>query len=158
MDSRNDPFFHLIQYSPTEKEEIDREMASAKQLLAPHVPILQMLSSRLQAARYRRPGLVLLIQRLVLISARAHRYMRLVSSSIFSAFCVLTSCSLPVHIRLLVKPGLHCCHSDLRPSAVRAWMRTVRTPCGIPYTLLGLLGSLFDHCEFPRILFRGFVD
>ena len=86
--SCNDPFFHPIQYSPTNKEEIDRGMASAKRLLAPHVLILQMLISRFQAARYRRPGLMLLIQRLVLISARAHRYMRLVASLISSATCV----------------------------------------------------------------------
>jgi phosphatidylinositol 4-kinase len=77
FDSYDDPFFHQIKYTPTDKEEIDRGMASAKRLLAPHVLILQMLISRFQAARYRRPGLMLLIQRLVLISARAHRYMRL---------------------------------------------------------------------------------
>ena len=158
MDSRNDPFLHLIQYGPTDKEETDRGMASAKQLLAPHVLILQMLGSRFQATRYRRPGLMLLIQRLVIISGRAHRYMRLVSSSIFSPFCVFTSCPLTVRIRLLVKPALHSCSFDLRPSAVRAWMHTVRVPCGIPYTLRHLLGSLFGHCEFPRILFRSFFD
>jgi len=82
FDSYDDPFFHPIQYSPTDKEEIDRGMTSAKRLLAPHVLILQMLISRFQAARYRRPGLMLLIQRLVLISARAHRYMRFVFSFI----------------------------------------------------------------------------
>jgi len=74
--SYDDPFFHPIKYSPTDKEGIGRGMASAKRLLAPHVLILQMLISRFQAARYRRPGLMLIIQRLVLISARAHRYMR----------------------------------------------------------------------------------
>ena len=79
FDSYDDPFFHQIKYSPTDKEEIDQGMASAQRLLAPHVLILQMLISRFQAARYRRPGLMLLIQRLVLISARAHRYMRFVS-------------------------------------------------------------------------------
>ena len=36
-------------------------------------------------------------------------------------------------------------------------MRTARTPCGTPYTLLRLLGSLFDHCKFSRVLFRGFI-
>jgi len=77
-----DPFFHPIKYSPTDKEGIGREMALAKPLLAPHdhVLILQMLISRFQAARYRRPGLMLIIQRLVLISARAHQYMRSVPS------------------------------------------------------------------------------
>ena len=80
MGSYDDPFFHTIKYSPTDKEEIGRGMANAKRLLDPHVLILQMLISRFQAARYRRPGLMLIIQRLVLISARAHRYMRFVST------------------------------------------------------------------------------
>jgi hypothetical protein len=84
--------------------------------------------------------------------------MRLVSSSFFSAFCVFMSCSLAVRIHLLAKPVLHSCYSDLRPSAVQAWIHTARTPCGIPYTLPRLLGSLFDRCEFSRILFRGFVN
>lgn len=133
-------------------------MASAKRLLAPHVLILQMLSSRFQAARYRRPGLMLLIQRLVLISARAHRYMRSVSSSTFLAFYIFISCSLAVHIRLLAKPVLHSCYSDLRPSVVQTLMHTARMPCGIPYTLPHSLGSLFNHCEFPGTLFRRFVN
>jgi phosphatidylinositol 4-kinase len=88
FDSYDDPFFHSVQYSPTDKEEINRGMVNAKRLLAPHVLILQMLISRLQAARYRRPGLMLLIQRLVLISARAHRYMRFVSFYFLSCPCV----------------------------------------------------------------------
>ena len=62
-------------------------MANAKRLLAPHVLILQMLISRFQAARYRRPGLMLVIQRLALISARAHRYMRFVSSFVLQVIC-----------------------------------------------------------------------
>ena len=89
FDSYDDPFFHPIKYSPTDKEEIDRGMTNAKRLLDPHVLVLQMLISRFQAARYRRPGLMLLIQRLVLISARAHRYMRFDSSFYFD-ICVLT--------------------------------------------------------------------
>lgn len=42
-------------------------------LLTPHILVLQLLFSRLQAARYRRPGLMLLFQRLALSSARAHK-------------------------------------------------------------------------------------
>ena len=37
-------------------------------------------------------------------------------------------------------------------------MHTARTPCGVPYTLPRSLDSLFDHCEFPEIMFRGFVN
>ncbi|KAF8913519.1 hypothetical protein CPB85DRAFT_1299266 [Mucidula mucida] len=68
-----DPFLSPVGYSPTEKEEIDREMASARRLLTPHALVLQMLFSRLQAARYRRPGVMCLLQHLVLRSARAHK-------------------------------------------------------------------------------------
>lgn len=74
--SYDDPFYHPVNYSPTDKDEIDRGTVNARRLLTPHVLVLQMLLSRLQAARYRRPGLMLLIQRLVLTSARAHRYIR----------------------------------------------------------------------------------
>ena len=48
--SYDDPFFHPIEYSPTDKEEIGHGMASAKRLWAPHVLILQMLIGRFQAA------------------------------------------------------------------------------------------------------------
>ncbi|EGO21128.1 hypothetical protein SERLADRAFT_452259 [Serpula lacrymans var. lacrymans S7.9] len=65
----NDPFFHPISYSPTDKEEIDRATTHAHRLLFPHTLILQMLFSRLQAARYCRPTVMFLIQRLVLRSA-----------------------------------------------------------------------------------------
>ncbi|KAI0273304.1 atypical/PIKK/PI4K protein kinase [Gloeopeniophorella convolvens] len=69
----NDPFFHPVDYAPTDKEVIDRATNHARRLLSPHTLILQMLFSRLQAAKYRKPGLMLLIQRLVLRSARAYR-------------------------------------------------------------------------------------
>ncbi|KAG7448129.1 uncharacterized protein BT62DRAFT_930208 [Guyanagaster necrorhizus] len=68
-----DPFYQPVNYSPTEKGEIDRGMLNARRLLMPHALVLQMLFSRLQAARYRRPGVMFLIQHLVLLSARAHK-------------------------------------------------------------------------------------
>jgi phosphatidylinositol 4-kinase len=74
--SYDDPFYHPIDYSPTDKEVIDRGMTTASRLLMPHALVLQMLLSRLQAARYRRPGVMFLIQHLVLRSARAHRLLR----------------------------------------------------------------------------------
>ncbi|KZP21149.1 hypothetical protein FIBSPDRAFT_788486 [Athelia psychrophila] len=69
----DDPFYHPIDYSPTDKEEIDRAASSARRLLSPHTLILQMLFSRMQAARYRKPAAMFLLQRLVLRSARAHK-------------------------------------------------------------------------------------
>jgi len=37
-------------------------------------------------------------------------------------------------------------------------MGTARAPCGIPYTLLHLLGSLSDRCESPGIPCHGFAN
>ena len=74
--SYDDPFYRPIHYSPTDQEVIDRGMVTARRLLTPHALVLQMLLSRLQAARYRRPGVMFLIQHLVLRSARAHRSLR----------------------------------------------------------------------------------
>jgi phosphatidylinositol 4-kinase len=76
--SYDDPFYHPIDYRPTDKEVIDRAMANARRLLTPHALLLQMLFSRLQAARYRRPEVMFLIQHLVLRSARASNSLRLV--------------------------------------------------------------------------------
>ncbi|KAJ3814722.1 hypothetical protein F5876DRAFT_72711 [Lentinula aff. lateritia] len=69
----DDPFYHPISYSPTDKDTIDLGTANARRLLTPHALVLQMLLSRLQAARYRRPGVMFLLQHLVLRSARAHQ-------------------------------------------------------------------------------------
>jgi phosphatidylinositol 4-kinase len=74
--SYNDPFYHPASYSPTDKAVIDCAIVNARRLLTPHALILQMLLSRLQAARYRRSGVMILIQRLVLCSARAHKSQR----------------------------------------------------------------------------------
>ncbi|KAI0046132.1 atypical/PIKK/PI4K protein kinase [Auriscalpium vulgare] len=71
----DDPFYHPVDYAPTDKDKIDRATSHARRVLSPHTLILQMWFSRLQAARYRRPGLMLLFQRMVLHSARAHRTM-----------------------------------------------------------------------------------
>ncbi|GJJ07619.1 hypothetical protein Clacol_001823 [Clathrus columnatus] len=70
-----DPCYTPIEYSPTEKADIDRAVMSARRVLMPHTLLLQMLSSRYQAVRYNRPGLVLLFIRLALRSARAHSLM-----------------------------------------------------------------------------------
>ncbi|KAF9526949.1 hypothetical protein CPB83DRAFT_856867 [Crepidotus variabilis] len=66
-----DPFFCPIDYSPTNKETIDRGLTQARRLLTSHALIVQMLLSRLQAARYHRPGVMFIIQHLVLRSCRA---------------------------------------------------------------------------------------
>lgn len=75
--SYSDPFYHPISYSPTNKEDIDRALIHARKILTPHTLVLQMLFSRLQAARYHRPGVMLLIQHLVLRSTQPHTRLRL---------------------------------------------------------------------------------
>lgn len=74
--SYDDPFYHPIGYSPTDKGEIDRESSNARRLLLPHTLVLQMLFSRLQAARYRRSTVIFLMQQLVLRSTHAHKLFR----------------------------------------------------------------------------------
>ena len=59
-----------------DKNVIDRATSHARRLLTPHTLVLQMLFSRLHAAKFRKPGLMLLIQRLVLRSAKAYRSLR----------------------------------------------------------------------------------
>ncbi|KAH9981001.1 hypothetical protein BGW80DRAFT_1501409 [Lactifluus volemus] len=69
----DDPFYHPVDYAPTDRDVIGRAINHAIRSLSPHTLVLQMLFSRLQAAKHRKPGLMLLIQRLVLRSARAYR-------------------------------------------------------------------------------------
>ena len=76
LHSYEDPFHHPIDYSPTDKEVIDRAIANARRVLTPHTLVLQMLLNRLQAARYRSPEVMFIIQNLVLRSARAYRSLR----------------------------------------------------------------------------------
>ncbi|KAH8099528.1 atypical/PIKK/PI4K protein kinase [Cristinia sonorae] len=68
-----DPFHHAPEYSPSDKESVDRAAAQARRLLTPHTMVLTMLVSRLQAARYRKPSLMLLFQRIALASAQAYK-------------------------------------------------------------------------------------
>ncbi|KAG9318618.1 hypothetical protein JVU11DRAFT_711 [Chiua virens] len=69
----DDPLYNPMGYSPTDREEIDRATSHARRLLLPHTLVLQMLFSRLQAARYRRSTVIFLMQQLVLRSTQAHK-------------------------------------------------------------------------------------
>lgn len=71
----HDPFNHPIEYSPTDRAEIDRSLSNARRLLTPHTLLVSMLHSRFQAVRYRHPGLILLLLRLVLRSCQAFETM-----------------------------------------------------------------------------------
>ncbi|KAI0818966.1 atypical/PIKK/PI4K protein kinase [Irpex lacteus] len=69
-----DPFYHSVEYSPSDSEYVQRNIKAAQRQLVPHTLVLQLLFSRLQAARYRKPGIMHLLQRLALKSARAHAH------------------------------------------------------------------------------------
>lgn len=77
--SYHDPFDSPIAYTPTDKERIDRELMGIHKLLSPHVLVLHLLYSRLQAARYYQPNIMFLIQQLVLRSTHNHKRFRYVS-------------------------------------------------------------------------------
>ena len=74
--SYTSPFYQPIEYSPTDKVVIDRSITVAYKTLTPHVLILQMLLSRFQASRYQKPSVMLLILRLILRTALAHKQLR----------------------------------------------------------------------------------
>ena len=74
--SYSDPFYHPVEYSPSEREAVERAQKSVQRLLLPHILVLQLLVSRLQAARYRKRGIMLLLQRLTLASINARSHMR----------------------------------------------------------------------------------
>ena len=76
VSSYSDPFVHEIEYSPSQRETVDRAAKTAHRLLLPHTLVLQLLVSRLQAGRYRKRGLMLLLQRLILASTNARVHMR----------------------------------------------------------------------------------
>lgn len=65
-----DPFKHPVEYNPTDKAEMDTALSDARRMLVPHTILLHMLRSRFQAVRYRNPGLMQLLLRLVLRSTR----------------------------------------------------------------------------------------
>ncbi|KAF9446332.1 hypothetical protein P691DRAFT_708828 [Macrolepiota fuliginosa MF-IS2] len=69
----DDPFYSPIAYAPTDKESIEKTLAAARRMLTPHVLVLHLLYSRLQAARYYHPNIMFLIQQLVLRSARNYK-------------------------------------------------------------------------------------
>lgn len=139
--SYDDPFYHPVSYSPTDKEVIDRGTANARRLLTPHALILQMLLSRLQAARYRRPGVMFLIQRLVFSSARAHKSLR-------SVFCFYRR---EHHLREVYpartpwreKSGSHSSSSALKHLKAPTLTRIANMHCERASTLSLILGLPF---------------
>ncbi|EPQ57891.1 hypothetical protein GLOTRDRAFT_114478 [Gloeophyllum trabeum ATCC 11539] len=112
--NQDNPFCHSIDYSPTDRDGIDRAMRSARRLLSPHLILLHLLFSRLQAARYLKPALMFLIQRLVLVSARAYRtfsthpFAREARFSfLLFAFETMKSCRMDAHCENTLRESLY---------------------------------------------------
>ena len=73
---------HPIEYAPSNKEVMDKGLAAAQRLLAPHLLLIQVLTSRFQAVKYREKGLMLSFIRLLLRSSTAAANMRSVPPSL----------------------------------------------------------------------------
>ena len=55
---------------------MDLELAKARRLLRPHLLLIQVLSSQFQAVKYREPGIMVSLTRLLMRSFVASRQMR----------------------------------------------------------------------------------
>lgn len=126
--SYRDPLESPIAYAPTDKESIDKDLSSARRLLSPHVLVLHLLYSRLQAARYYQPTIMFLIQQLVLRSTRNHKRFRYSSGLIY---CFMLSDE--YHIALTLLPANLVFHSyflDLKPSKAHILTHIAKAYCG----------------------------
>lgn len=84
MDSYDDPFAAPVEYSPSDKKIMDLELAKARRLLKPHLLLIQVLSSQFQAVKYREPGIMMSIIRLMMRSIAASARMRWVREEYLS--------------------------------------------------------------------------
>lgn len=71
----HDPFVQPIEYAPSDKHVMDVELARARRLLRPHLLLVQILSSQFQAVKYRAPGIMVSLARLMLRSLGAFKKM-----------------------------------------------------------------------------------
>ncbi|KAL1412783.1 Phosphatidylinositol 4-kinase stt4 [Vanrija albida] len=71
----HDPFVQPLEYAPSDKKVMDAELAKARRLLKPHLLLIQILSSQFQAVKYRAPGIMVSIARLMLRSLDSFRHM-----------------------------------------------------------------------------------
>lgn len=71
-----DPFETPVEYAPSDKKVMDLELAKARKLLRPHLLLTQVLSSQFQAVKYREPGIMVSLIRLMMRSLWAAKKMR----------------------------------------------------------------------------------
>ncbi|ORY33464.1 hypothetical protein BCR39DRAFT_520273 [Naematelia encephala] len=70
-----DPFETPVEYSPSDKKILDLELAKARRLLRPHLLLINVLSSQFQAVKYREPGIMTSLIRLMMRSLVASKKM-----------------------------------------------------------------------------------
>ena len=71
--SYRDPFEVPVEYSPSDKKSMDLELAKARRLLRPHLLLIQVLSSQFHAVKYREPGIMVSLIRLMMRSLATSR-------------------------------------------------------------------------------------
>ena len=76
--SYTDPFESPIEYSQSDKSVMDLELAKARKMLRPHLLLIQVLSSMFQAVKYREPGIMTSLIRLMMRSFGESKKMRCV--------------------------------------------------------------------------------
>ena len=144
--SFDDPFNHPVEYSATDKGLIDRTVMTGKKLLGPHTQLLRMLLSRFQAVRYRRPGLMLLITRLILRTTRSHKTFRCV----FFPSKLLRSNGATVLILWRERLASLSLSSALRSSRAPVWTLTQKLGCEMACIRPPSRGSQFDPSEYSQ--------
>lgn len=108
------PFQHPIEYSPTDKDVMDHELAAAQRMLKPHLLLIQVVASRFQAVKYREAGIMVAIIRLLMRSFKAHKLMsthplarEVRFSLVLFGFQVLSSCKLEMGLELRFRDMLY---------------------------------------------------
>lgn len=70
------PFERPVEYSPSDKSTMDHEMTAIRRALQPHLLLTSVISSRFQAVKYREPGIMGAILRLLARSFSEHKLLR----------------------------------------------------------------------------------
>ncbi|KAL8284182.1 hypothetical protein RQP46_004931 [Phenoliferia psychrophenolica] len=112
--NRRNPLDEETQYTPTDKGAMTKEYAAATRLLQPHSILLQFLSSRFQAFRYRDRDLVTTCMWVIMRSAAAsktwstHQLARELRMRLLSfGFCVLQGSRLETAVESLFRSHLY---------------------------------------------------
>ncbi|KAM0756315.1 hypothetical protein T439DRAFT_296348 [Meredithblackwellia eburnea MCA 4105] len=111
---RDDPLDQETKFTPTDKDAMTKDFASASRLLKPHSILLSFLSSRFQAFRYRDRDLVLTCMWVILRSTQhsdqwgTHQLARELRVRLLSfGFCVLQGSRLESAVEAILRSNLY---------------------------------------------------